>query len=64
MTKQLEKNMYLLDRSEKNILIHPRNPAPPPEIKRWPAKLPGKEGASSKQCSSFTAFGFKSVIIF
>ena len=29
MTKQLEKYMYLLDYSEKNILIHPRNPPSP-----------------------------------
>ena len=38
MTKQLEKNMYLLDHSEKNILVHPRNPSSPPEIKWWPPK--------------------------
>ena len=37
MTEQLEKNMYLLDHSisEKNILVHPRNP-PPLEIKWCP----------------------------
>ena len=32
MTKQLEEK-YLLDHSEKNILIHPRNPVPPLEFK-------------------------------
>ena len=35
MTKQLEKNIYLLDHSEKNILVHPRNPAPPPRDIKW-----------------------------
>ena len=35
MTKQLEKNIYLLDHSEKNILVHPRTP-PPLESKLWP----------------------------
>ena len=38
MTKQLEKNIYLLDHSEKIILIHPQNPAPSLEIKWWPPK--------------------------
>ena len=33
MTKQLGKNLYLLDHSKKNILVNPRNPASPPEIK-------------------------------
>ena len=39
MTKQLGKISYLLDHSEKNILVHPRNPAPPLEIKWWPLNL-------------------------
>ena len=49
MTEQLEKNMYLLDHSEKNILVHPRNPAPPPlEIKWWPPKAYLGDGDAAK----------------
>ena len=40
LTVQLEKINLRLDYIEKNILVHPNNPAPPPlDIKWWPPYL-------------------------
>ena len=41
MTKQLEKNLYLLDHSKKNILVRPRNPAPSWKLNGGPLNSKG-----------------------